>query len=111
MPEIHQLALQDMPRTGIATIYRTVKLLLDAGRIQSVIMPSGETRFESATLGHHHHFQCNTCGEVFDVDHCPMELQADAELPGGFVLQGHEITMYGLCPHCRKPAPGSTARV
>ena len=103
VPEIHAQALQSMQRTGIATVYRTVKLLLDSHLIQAVIMPSGETRYESADLGHHHHFQCRTCGEVFDIHHCPKGLAPETELPGGFILQGHEITMYGLCPQCRTP--------
>lgn len=101
VPEIHEQVQASMPKTGIATIYRTVKLLLDADLLRSVTLPTGETRYESAALGHHHHFQCNTCGQVVDIDHCPVSLKDGVELPGGYLLEGHEITMYGRCPHCR----------
>ncbi len=101
VPEIHVQVRQTMPRTGIATIYRTVKLLHSSKWIQAVTMPDGETRYESADLGHHHHFQCKICGEVLDIDHCPMSLAPGAELPGGYILHEHEITMYGICPRCR----------
>ncbi len=101
VPEIHALVLRQMPKTGIATVYRTVKLLSDSEWIKAVIMPSGETRYESADLAHHHHFQCKTCGQVFDIDHCPMSMPKGSELPGGFVLHEHEITMYGVCPRCK----------
>lgn len=101
VPEIHAAVLGAMPQTGIATIYRTVKLLLEAEWIKTVTLPSGETRYESAQLKHHHHFQCRACGQVFDINHCPVRLPQGAELPGGFILQDHEITLYGTCPHCR----------
>lgn len=101
MQEIHALVKQHMPRTGIATIYRTVKLLLDHKLIKAVTLPTGETRYENSDLGHHHHFQCRRCDKVFDIDHCPVTLPPGAELPGGYVLIDHEITMYGLCPKCR----------
>lgn len=104
VPEIHAAVQKKMPKTGIATIYRAVKLLLESKWIQSVTLPSGETRYESADLGHHHHFQCKVCGKVTDIDHCPMRLTTNTELPGGYLLQSHEITMYGLCPVCREPA-------
>lgn len=98
--EIHEEVGKVMPRTGIATIYRTVKLLHESRWIQDVTLPSGETRYESAELGHHHHFQCEKCGRVFDIDHCPSGLKSGTELPGGFLLHTHEITMFGLCPKC-----------
>jgi Fur family transcriptional regulator, ferric uptake regulator len=98
--EIHAAVQQEMPRTGIATIYRAVKLLHDADMIQVVTLPSGETRYESAALGHHHHFQCERCGRVLDIDHCPTGLKRGTKLPGGYILHRHEITMFGLCPKC-----------
>ncbi len=99
--EIHTRVLESLPRTGIATIYRSVKLLLEAEWIRSVTLPTGETRYESAALGHHHHFQCKRCNRVLDVDHCPLRLSKGTELPGGYILHEHEITMYGVCPDCR----------
>jgi len=63
--EIHAAAQDAAPGVGIATIYRTVKLLLDAREIQSVILPDGQLRYEAADLDHHHHFRCRVCGGVF----------------------------------------------
>lgn len=101
VPEIHAQVKLKMPQTGIATIYRTVKLLMESHLIQSVTLPTGETRYESADLGHHHHFQCKICGQVVDIDHCPVRVESGGELPGGYLLEDHEITMYGRCPKCR----------
>ena len=82
---------------GIATVYRTVNLLLEGKQIQSVILPSGETRYESAGLGHHDHFQCRKCRNVFDLSVCPLHLARGTIIPGGFVVEDHEMTLFGLC--------------
>lgn len=58
--EILEGAQQTLPGMGIATVYRTLNLLQVAGRIEVVILPSGESRYESSNLGHHHHFQCRS---------------------------------------------------
>ncbi len=89
-----------VPGLGIATVYRNLKLLQDSGQLKSVILPSGETRFERVGLAHHHHFQCLNCSEVVDLDFCPVQLPVGTTLPGGYAIEGHEITFYGRCPNC-----------
>jgi len=108
-PEIFKLAKKVIP-LGIATVYRTINLLLAAKEIQSVILPSGETRYESANLGHHDHFQCRKCRHVFDLSVCPLHLASGTIIPGGFMVEDHEMTLYGLCPDCAKTG-GKTKRL
>lgn len=100
VPEIHDRARREHARTGLATIYRTLKLLHEGGQIQSVILPSGESRFETAKRGHHEHFQCRRCEHVFDLHVCPLNLPRNATLGEGFIVEDHELTLYGLCPGC-----------
>lgn len=99
--QILDAAQADLPNLGVATVYRTVKLLLETGEIQTVVLPDGVNRYESAQLGHHHHFRCRACGKVFDLDTCPVKLPANMKLPGGFVVDAHELTLYGTCPTCQ----------
>ena len=103
VPEIHAQAQAALPGVGIATIYRTLKLLGEAHQVNGVILPSGETRYERSGLGHHEHFQCRSCQQVFDLSVCPVHIPAGTVLPGGFVVQDHEMTIYGLCADCAKP--------
>jgi Fur family ferric uptake transcriptional regulator len=110
VPEIFDLAQKKIP-LGIATVYRAINLLLEAREIQSVILPSGETRYESADLGHHDHFQCRNCGHVYDLAVCPLHLASGTIIPGGFMVEDHEMTLYGLCPDCTKtPATKGAAK-
>jgi Fur family transcriptional regulator, ferric uptake regulator len=97
--EILERAQEHVPGLGIATVYRTVKLLLEGGRVQTVILPSGETRYEPSGLGHHHHFHCRSCDEVFDLESCPVQVPTGA-FEGGFIIDEHELTLYGTCPSC-----------
>lgn len=89
-------------KTGIATIYRTINLLLENALIQQVILPTGETRYEVAEDKghHHHHFKCNKCQSVFDLDLCPVGLPQGTMIPGGFRIDSHEVTLFGLCGDC-----------
>ena len=88
------------PRLGIATVYRAVRALYRAGRISPVLLSSGETRYETAGMPHHHHFRCRKCQAVFGMDGCPVRLPRDGALPGGFLVEAHELTLVGLCPDC-----------
>jgi len=98
--EIHERAQRDIPGLGIATVYRTLNLLQEGQQIQTVILPTGETRYEMSDLGHHHHFQCRVCEEVYDLDTCPVSVPDGSEVGEGFVVETHELTLYGVCPTC-----------
>ena len=93
-------ANKDGQNTGIATIYRTVKLLLASNQIQTVTLPDGQARYEIAELGHHHHFHCTKCDTVIDINQCCMHLHDD-EIEGN-LIKSHEITFFGTCKNCRK---------
>lgn len=105
--EILEAAQRLVPAMGLATVYRNLKLLAESGDIQSVDLPGEPPRFESARHGHHHHFQCRDCGRVFDVHQCPGDLAQMA--PQGFVVERHELTLYGVCAHCAAPSSAKKA--
>lgn len=96
--EICELAQEAVPGLGIATVYRNVKSLVESDGLCAVDLPGEPTRYERADLGHHHHFQCDECGRVFDVHGCPGGVKAI--VPDGFQLRHHEILMYGRCDAC-----------
>ncbi len=98
--EINQLAAKDVPGIGLRTVYRVVNRLLDDGVIAPVTVPGQPDRYElaEAAARHHHHFHCLGCDRVFDIHSCPGRI--DRMVPEGFVLDGHEITLNGLCAQC-----------
>lgn len=97
-PEILALAQAVQPTLGIATVYRNLKVLLEAGEVTAVELPGEPTRYESAHRGHHHHFHCSCCQQVFDIPGCPPHL--DQFVPKGYQVVRHELTLYGICAQC-----------
>lgn len=99
--EVLALAQRTLPGLSIATVYRQLKALVDEGALRAVQLAGEPPRYEPAAQGHHHHFQCTRCQRVFDVHGCPGTLAHLA--PAGFVVEDHEVTLYGRCADCAQP--------
>lgn len=97
--EIHRAAQAREEGLGVATVYRTIKALVEDGTVVAVDLPGAGVRFELSGKGHHHHFQCNACGRVFETKACPGNLRR--LVPRRFQLTGHELVLYGRCAECR----------
>lgn len=83
-----------------ATVYRTIKLLLEKGTIRQIYHPSLGTLYERTDKAHHHHFYCRICRRVYDVPGCVLDkLQA---APAGYVVEDHEYFLAGVCSACRQ---------
>jgi len=96
--EVLALASVVVPRLSLATVYRKLKVLQDDGDIRAVVIPGQNPRYELATRSHHHHFQCRQCERVFALEACPGNL--DRLAPAGFMVDDHEIILYGSCADC-----------
>ena len=96
--EILAAASADVPRLGMATVYRTVKHLVVERAVSAVAVAGESPRYEVAHGEHHHHFQCTTCRRLFDMRGCPGNLRQLA--PRGFRVDAHEVTLYGRCSDC-----------
>jgi Fur family ferric uptake transcriptional regulator len=94
---------------GIATVYRNLKSLAACGVLKAVHVPGESTaRYELCGKPHHHHFHCRGCHQVYEVEGCPGNIEPLA--PKGFLLEDHEVVLYGLCAACRKRPPAKKRR-
>ncbi len=96
--EVLDQAQQFKPGMGIATVYRTLKILIDEGWLKTVLLPGVPPRYEIADRDAHHHFYCNTCGRAFEVPCCQALL--DTIVPEGFTVATHDLVLYGTCIEC-----------
>jgi len=96
----------ELPGVGRATVYRTIKLLLETGGLCKLALPNGAPKYRLARAGHHHHTVCVECETVGDFRDAAVERRLRAigeEIPGEIV--GHRIEFYITCPEClAKPA-------
>lgn len=101
--EILESAQTHVAGLGLATVYRTLKILADEDLVACVEIPGEAPRYELAGKGHHHHFYCKSCGKVSEVHGCPGNF-ADLT-PKGYRLEGHELVLFGSCASCAKKKP------
>ena len=103
--EVHAEAARHAMTLGLATVYRNLQRLERAGDVVPVHLPNDTTRYEPAGKRHHHHFCCRGCEGVFEVEaRCPVAPLEGATLPGGFEIESHDLTFYGLCHGCKSDA-------
>lgn len=98
--EVLELGKEEVSGLGIATVYRSLKSLVDEKWLVPVQLPGEPDRYEPAGKHHHHHFHCRECKKVYEVEGCPGDLKKLS--PRGFKLEGHELTLYGVCAACAK---------
>jgi Fur family ferric uptake transcriptional regulator len=96
--EVLAEARQHVEGMGIATVYRNIRALLDEGWLVPVELPGHPPRYEQAGKAHHHHFHCQACGRVFELQGCIDGLLKLA--PRGFRVTGHEVVLFGTCADC-----------
>ena len=102
--EVLQLAQERIPGLGMATVYRTIKGLIDEGWLIAVEVPGQPPRYEIRGKNHHHHFHCLECGRLFELDGCLEQL--GEMVPANFRAVDHVVLIYGYCAACgrgRKP--------
>lgn len=108
MEEIYDLAKEESPEIGLATIYRTVQVLLELHVIEKVTFDDGFARYElngeETGSGHrHHHAICTQCGKVYSLETDLLDtLEKQVFESLGFEVTDHEVKLYGLCSSVQK---------
>ncbi len=94
---------EELPGVGRATIFRTIKLLLEAGVICKLSLMDGAPRYSLSRAEHHHHTVCVRCGDVGEFRAATIErlMRAMADDIAGDVV-GHRIELYVTCSQCLK---------
>lgn len=101
--ELLALASKKVDGLGIATVYRTIKSMLEDGGLAQVDLPGEPPRYELPGKDPHNHFQCKKCGKVFD---SPGNLTSlDHLAPAGFVANSYVLMLYGTCSDCQSATP------
>lgn len=102
--EILDRAVAAAPGLGIATVYRTIRLLEAEALIRGVLLSDGQPRYERSDLDEHLHFHCRVCDRVYDMPSPTAgglpPLPAPTDLPTGFRVDRRELNLYGVCSDC-----------
>jgi Fur family ferric uptake transcriptional regulator len=100
-------------RIGLVTVYRTLKLLKEAGLAHERQFGEGRALFEHASSERHHdHMICTHCGKIVEFENCEIEeLQEQVARKLSFTIQYHKLELYGQCSDCRADVRRGTGRV
>ena len=107
--EIYGLVKVKNPEIGLATVYRTIQILLELKIIDRIYLDDGYVRYELGHVyededsHHHHHLICVKCGRVMSFQGDLLEgFEKNMEEKTGFRIQDHDVKLYGYCADCLK---------
>jgi len=100
--EIHTLLADRGEPVGLATVYRTLQRLADAGEVDLLRTEGGEVTYRRCSGTHHHHLVCRGCGATVEVEGPTVErwTRSVAE-QHGFTDVSHTLEVFGTCARCQ----------
>ena len=96
--EIFEAVNRSDPRCSRATTYNNLRDLVQAGLVREVAVEGRAARFDAKGL-RHHHFICDRCGTVEDLDWYDVPTPASGSV-GKRILRESELIFRGLCEKC-----------
>lgn len=101
--EVHSELMASNDKVSLATIYRTLRLLVQMGFLHELELSEGGHRYEllSNDFPDHHHLICIRCGrtEEFENDQI-LEAGRIAAEKNGFKLIESSLNVRAICPKC-----------
>lgn len=100
--QLHQTLKAHGSTIGLATVYRTLADLAQAGEADSLPSKDAEVLYRACTTSHHHHLICRKCGLTLEIEAQNLEKWADqVASEHGFSQPSHNIDIFGVCANCR----------
>jgi len=97
--EIYRAVNRSDPRASRATIYNNLRALTKAGLIREVHLEGKAARFD-ANIKRHHHFVCERCGKVEDIEWFDFPQLGRRSPLGSRVIRDYEMIFRGACQVC-----------
>ena len=100
--EIHEALRRDGEAVGLATVYRALQAMADAGEVD-VLTQAGESVYRRCSDTHHHHLVCRKCGRTVEIKGPAVERWTSAIVEEhGFADVSHTLELFGVCPGCQR---------
>lgn len=96
--QIYEAVTHELPVSSRATVYNTLELLEQLGVVRALRLPGEDQSRYDPNPAPHHHFLCEACGGLWDLEAPEVELRPT--LPPGFVAQQASVLLRGRCPAC-----------
>jgi len=102
--QLHEYLRAHGDSIGLATVYRTLQALAEAGQVDVLRTADGESLYRRCERReHHHHLVCRSCGATVEIDGPSVESWASqVGAAHGFTDIEHTIELFGTCQACRE---------
>lgn len=100
--EIHDALRHAGDKVGLATVYRALQAMADAGEVDVLHGAAGETTYRRCSPDHHHHLVCRVCGRTVEIVAPTVEKWARSiAAEHDFAEVSHTVELLGVCSSCR----------
>ena len=103
---------RELPNVGRATVYRTIRHLVDAGALCKLPILYGAPMYSIARVEHHHHTICSRCGAVGEFRQPTVERvmrSLESEIDGDII--GHRMEIFITCSSCLPRADAKSGEI
>ena len=102
--DLYDIVRKKNPKIGIATVYRAITVICNAGLARQVNFGDGQRRFEHKYEHRHHdHLVCLKCGRVIEVMSPKIEaIQDRLAKKHNFTPIRHRMQIFGTCSKCKQ---------
>lgn len=97
--EIHRAINRPGPRASRATVYNSLRALIEADLVREAILEGTAARFD-AKIHRHHHFICDRCGSVEDIAWFDLPRRSQSVAMGPRMVREYQVIFNGLCEKC-----------
>jgi Fur family transcriptional regulator, ferric uptake regulator len=100
--ELYECVKKTMPRISLATVYRNLEILSEAGIIAKLEVSGRQKRFDS-DISDHDHIYCIQCHRIdnFILDRKKLGLDQLGAV-NGYTVTGYRLEFVGLCENCKE---------
>ncbi len=100
--EIYSRAKVRHSPLGLATVYRSLDLLVELGYVQRIHLEQGCHSYAPSERQHGHHLVCSNCGRAEEFADCDLEpLIKTLQSKTGYKINVHMLELMGRCPSCQ----------
>jgi Fur family ferric uptake transcriptional regulator len=103
---VHARLRESGEPVGLATVYRTLQSMAEAGSVDVLRTDDGEAVYRCCSTHHHHHLVCRSCGRTVEVEGPAVERWTEhIASEHGFSDVTHSLEIYGTCADCAAASP------
>jgi Fur family ferric uptake transcriptional regulator len=103
---VHARLRESGEPVGLATVYRTLQAMAEAGSVDVLRTDDGEAVYRCCSTHHHHHLVCRSCGRTVEVEGPAVERWTEhIAAEHGFADVTHSLEIYGTCAACATASP------